>query len=198
MATVSVESQLLLLPLPAPPVAHNTQTRKWRNMTYRKYGPCNGMSFSSVPPIPGSIAEGDTPPSVFLSTTGVDLEAAATFVQCLTASGAHCWHYLLSSRETATSLYRELELRIQSANGFIVLLTDSWRKSTWTEREYQYASEIDSDILVVQLMPLAKPVPLLLNHHPRIDLSHNPEEGWPLLEQWLQNLGRSHGPELSS
>jgi hypothetical protein len=99
------------------------------------------------------------------------------------------WDYLESERDYHMELYRELETKIEEATVFLCILSDSWRDTLWTAREYVYAEEAGVPFFIIQAKPLKRATPILLNLQTRIDMATDFEKGLQVLGSELDKKG---------
>ncbi len=125
----------------------------------------------------------------FLSYISEDADFIDKLKDFLETRGYAFWDYRESERDYNTELYRELESKIEEAAVFISVLSDAWRKTLWTAREYVYAEEAKVPVFVVQAKPLDRPVPILLNLRTRIDMSKDFNAGIKKLDEELDKKG---------
>jgi hypothetical protein len=126
---------------------------------------------------------------VFISYSKPDRNHVDRLKSVLRQRGYAYWDYSESERNYHSSLYRELEEKIEGAAAFLCLLTDFWRASEWPAAEYLYAKEANIPVFVIQVTRLCRPVPIILNQQTRIDCSMDFERGALILHSELEKQG---------
>ncbi|MBN1965587.1 MAG: toll/interleukin-1 receptor domain-containing protein [Anaerolineae bacterium] len=125
----------------------------------------------------------------FLSYIRTDTDFVQQLKGFLKERGYAYWDYRESERDYNMELYRELEAQIEGAAVFLSILSDSWRETLWTAREYVYAEEANVPVFVLQAKSLERPVPILLNLRTRIDMSEGFDAGIAILGDELDKRG---------
>jgi hypothetical protein len=143
----------------------------------------------SEPPVHQRSQESDTKGYVFISYDRHSSDFVLRLKDILKRRKYAYWDYKESERDYHNALYKELEEKIENAQAFMSVVTDSWRESEWPAAEYIYAKEAKVPVFVIQAVRLARPFPIIINQQTRIDMASDFEIGASVLEHELDKKG---------
>jgi hypothetical protein len=124
---------------------------------------------------------------VFLSYANPDSDFAERLKTFLREKGYGYWDYEESDRDYHSQLFLELEEAILASAAVFSILSEDWKRSRWSVREYFFAEE--AGIPVFLLRPKALGPTLAVAGMPYINFEHDESEGFRKLSRELERKG---------
>jgi hypothetical protein len=132
---------------------------------------------------PGKKSEG----YVFISYAEEDADFVAELKGFLAARNYAYWDYDESARNYHTQFFRELEGVIQEAVATLSVLSEAWKLSRWTIREYFFSEDAGIPVFLLRAKPLGPT--LAIAGTPYIDFVGDRARGFEKLEKELRRKG---------
>lgn len=120
---------------------------------------------------------------VFLSYTEEDFDFAVKLREFLKQRGYAYWDYEESKRDYHGQLFLELESVILDSAAVLSVLSEAWKRSKWTVREYFFAEEVEVPIFLLKAKPMGPT--LAVAGAPYIDFVNSSERGFDKLDRAL-------------
>jgi hypothetical protein len=124
---------------------------------------------------------------VFISYAEGDFDFVERLRDFLSEHNYGYWDYSESDRNYHTQFVRELESIINDAVATLSVLSEAWKDSKWTIREYFYAEEIGIPVFLLKAKEM-KPS-LAIAGSPYIDFVSNINSGFQKLDKELKRKG---------
>lgn len=124
---------------------------------------------------------------VFISYAEEDSDFVARLRQFLTEKKYGYWDYAESDRDYHTQFVSELEGVIIDAEATLSVLSESWKQSKWTVREYFYSEDVRTPVFLLRAKTMRPS--LAVAGIPYIDFVANADEGFVKLDRELQRKG---------
>jgi hypothetical protein len=124
---------------------------------------------------------------VFLSYAFPDIEFVDGLKDFLKENSYGYWDYQESNRNYHNQLVLELEEAILGSTALFVILSDSWKRSKWTLREYFFAEEAGIPIFLLRVRKMSPT--LAIAGMPYIDFETDEMRGFEKLDHELKRKG---------
>jgi len=124
---------------------------------------------------------------VFLSYAHEDSEFVAKLKQFLEEQGYGYWDYEESDRDYHSQLFLELEEAILGSAALFAVLSEDWKRSRWTVREYFFAEDAGTPVFLLRSKAL-RPT-LAVAGMPYIDFEDDESDGFTKLNRELERKG---------
>lgn len=124
---------------------------------------------------------------VFLSYAEEDRDFVVTLKGFLRENGYAYWDYDESERDYHNQLFLELEGIIKEAAATLSVLSEAWKRSQWTVKEYFFSEEAGTPVFLLKAK-LIGPT-LAVAGIPYIDLVSDRDRGFEKLERELERKG---------
>lgn len=117
---------------------------------------------------------------IFISYAEEDSNFVGIIKEFMKKQGYGYWDYRDSDRNYHTQLDNELENVIKKAEATLSILSNNWKKSDWSKKEYHFSNEIGKPVFLLKFEDM-EPT-LATAGIPYIDFSLNKDEGFTKLE----------------
>jgi hypothetical protein len=124
---------------------------------------------------------------VFLSYVEEDADFVEALKVFLKKHKYAYWDYEESDRDYHGQLFLELEGVISEASATLSVLTEAWKRSKWTAREYFYSEEIGRPVFLLRAKEMSPT--LAVAGVPYIDFVASMDKGFEKLHRELQRKG---------
>jgi hypothetical protein len=124
---------------------------------------------------------------VFISYSEEDSDFVEQLKGFLSKHKYGYWDYSESDRNYHTQFVRELESVITDASATLSVLSESWKVSKWTIREYFYSEEIGTPVFLLRAKKMSPS--LAVAGSPYIDFVLNVDSGFQKLYNELKRKG---------
>jgi len=121
---------------------------------------------------------------VFFNYAEEDSDFVEKLVSFMEDHGYGYWDYRKSDRDYHTHLFIELEKRINEASVILSILSEEWKSSKWTVREFFFSEEVGKPIFLLKAKPLGPT--LAIAGIPYIDFVSDFDQGFSKLEKELR------------
>lgn len=120
----------------------------------------------------------------FISYVEEDADFVEGLKEFLAGRGYAFWDFDESERNYHVQLFLELEGLIREAAATLSVLSDDWKRSDWTTKEYIFSEEVGTPVFLLRAKPM-EPT-LLVAGVPYIDFVSDPSKGFKRLDLELQ------------
>lgn len=124
---------------------------------------------------------------VFISYADEDSDFVEQLRGFLTKRKYGYWDYAESDRNYHTQFVRELEGVIIDAVATLSVLSEAWKDSQWTIREYFFSEEVNTPVFLLRAKEMAPS--LAVAGTPYIDFVVNTDRGFEKLDRELKRKG---------
>lgn len=124
---------------------------------------------------------------VFISYAEEDSDFVGGLKGFLKEKGYGYWDYEESDRDYHSQLFLELEEVILGATALFAILSEKWKRSNWTVREYFFAEEAKVPIFLLRAKQIGPT--LAIAGIPYIDFTIDPASGFEKLNRELKRKG---------
>lgn len=124
---------------------------------------------------------------VFISYAEEDVDFVAELKEFLGSRNYAYWDYDESERNYHTQFFRELEGVILEAAATLSVLSEAWKLSKWTTREYFFSEDANIPVFLLRAKPLGPT--LAIAGTPYIDFVEDRKRGFDRLDKELQRKG---------
>ncbi len=124
---------------------------------------------------------------VFISYTDTDEDFVTQLRSYLAERGYSFWDYESSDRDYHTQLFRELEGIIRESVATLSVLSEAWKESRWTIREYFFSEEVGIPVFLLRAKPISPT--LAIAGVPYIDFVADTQRGFEKLDRELKRKG---------
>jgi hypothetical protein len=124
---------------------------------------------------------------VFISYAEEDAGFVAELKEFLAARNYAYWDYEESERNYHTQFFRELEGVILEAVATLSVLSEAWKLSKWTTREYFFSEDAGIPVFLLLAKPLGPT--LAIAGTPYIDFVQDRKRGFEKLDKELRRKG---------
>jgi len=121
---------------------------------------------------------------VFLSFCEIDSDFIVSLRDFLKSQDFAYWDFEEGDRNYHTQFFLELESVINDSEAVLSIISEDWKKSRWSIREFFYSEEIGKPVLLLKIKE-HKPI-LAISGLPFIDFSHDKKKGFQKLEKELR------------
>ena len=120
----------------------------------------------------------------FLSYTEEDADFVKTLKGFLKDQGYAYWDYEESNRDYHGQLFLELEGVISEAVATLSVLSEAWKRSEWTVKEYFFSEEVGTPVFLLRAKQIGPT--LAIAGVPYIDFTDDAENGFQKLDRELK------------
>lgn len=120
---------------------------------------------------------------VFLSYAEEDLDFVVKLREFLKHRDYAYWDYVESKRDYHGQLFLELESAILDSTAVLSVLSEDWKGSKWTVREYFFSEEVGRPVFLLKAKPMGPT--LAIAGTPYIDFNSGSERGFDELDRAL-------------
>ncbi len=124
---------------------------------------------------------------VFLSYAEEDMDFVSDLKKYLAKRSYAYWDYEESDRDYHSQLYLELEGVIKEASATLSVLSESWKRSKWTIKEYLFSDEVGTPVFLLKAK-IIEPT-LVVAGVPYIDFVNHTQQGFQKLDRELKRKG---------
>lgn len=124
---------------------------------------------------------------VFISYAEEDSDFVGRLRQFLTERRYGYWDYAESDRDYHTQFVSELEGVIDDAEATLSVLSESWKESKWTIKEYFYSEEVHTPVFLLRAKTMRPS--LAVAGIPYIDFVSDADQGFVRLDRELKRKG---------
>ena len=117
---------------------------------------------------------------IFISYAEEDSNFVEKIKAFMTRQGYGYWDYRDSARDYHTLLDNELEEVIMKAEATLSILSNNWKKSVWSKKEYHYSNDVGVPVFLLRFEDMEPS--LVTAGIPYIDFSTSHDEGFSKLE----------------
>jgi len=135
---------------------------------------------SQVLPTPPHTTKG----YAFISYAEEDADFVEDLRVFLREQGYSYWDYDESDRDYHTMLFLELEGIIREASATLSVLTETWKRSPWTVKEFFFSQEVGTPVFLLRAKPLGPT--LAIAGLPYIDFTDDLAKGYHKLQKELR------------
>ncbi len=121
---------------------------------------------------------------VFISYAEEDAEFVCQLRDFLRKNGYAYWDYAESERQNRGQLFLEMESVIKAAAATLCVLSNAWRESEWTMKEYQFARDLGIPVYLLKAEEIAPT--LMITGMLYIDFAGDKERGFRELGRELR------------
>ena len=90
----------------------------------------------------------------FISYAESDLDFVQPLKAFLKTHGYSYWDYAESDRDYHSQLFLELEGVIREASATLCILSETWKRSQWTVKEFFFSTEVGTPVFLLKAKPL--------------------------------------------
>ncbi len=141
----------------------------------------------SKQPVPVERRERKSKGYVFISYAEEDSDFVTDLKAFLADRDYAFWEYAESERDYHTQLFRELEGIIAEAVATLSVLSEAWKRSRWTVREYFFSDEVGTPVFLLRAKMIGPT--LAIAGSPFIDFLDDRARGFNRLEKELRKKG---------
>jgi hypothetical protein len=120
----------------------------------------------------------------FISYAEEDTDFVKPLKEFLKNRGYAFWDYQESDRDYHKQLFLELEGVIIEASTTLSVLSESWKKSPWTVKEYFFSEEVNTPVFLLKAKQMSPT--LAIAGMPYIDFTNNTQKGYQKLDKELK------------
>lgn len=123
----------------------------------------------------------------FLSYAEEDSDFTKYLKKFLKQNGYAYWDYEESDRDYHSQLYLELEGIISEASTTLSILSESWKRSPWTVKEFFFSEEVGTPVFLLKAKKMGPTLAIAGMSY--IDFTQNIEKGLTKLHKELSRKG---------
>ena len=124
---------------------------------------------------------------VFLSYAEEDMDFVSKLKKYLARKNYAYWDYEESDRDYHSQLFLELEGVIKEASATLSILSESWKRSPWSVKEYLFSEEVETPVFLLKVKNLGPT--LVIAGVPYIDFITSVQRGFKKLDRELKRKG---------